>query len=59
MALYKSTALKTKIIIPEIRLIQTRFFSINLGLSLPAKNTFVKSDSSTNPRQVPKTTNLY
>ena len=46
-------------IIPEIRLIQSRFFSVNLGLSFPAKNTLIKSDTKTKPRQVPKTINLY
>jgi hypothetical protein len=46
-------------IIPEKRLIQRRFFSVNLGLNFPAKNTLIKSDNNTNPRQVPNTTSLY
>ena len=34
--------------IAEIRLIHKRLFSVSLGLSTPAKNTFNKSDNKQN-----------
>lgn len=55
----KRAALKIRIIIAEMRLIQIKFFSVKLGLSLLAKATLSKSDKSKKNKQVAKTMSLY